>query len=219
MKREKEFVKKINNTKGFIPFGGHGTKVGQGNLSKIPKPISKPNIEKKQLVKNVTNLEEIEGIYTQQYERNISYTNLSKATESSNKNNVMGFKDFISEKNSFTIDSKIPIFEKINNNSIKFPGIGVKVGGTSKISKLIELNNNNNEENKENVDLNMGMGMSFFEYRKYGQKSMNTNNNERCKNESICYRGENEGMFQEIFCPIHGKQIVKLNNSQIQFSN
>ena len=216
MKREKEIVKRINNSNGFIPFGGHGTKVGQGNLSKIPKPLSNPNIESKQIVKKVkkvSNVEEkINGIVTQQYERNVSYTNLGQTTENSNKNNIVGFKDFIPEKNNFAIDSKIPIFEKINNDSIKFPGIGVKVGGTSKISKLIEFNNN---ENKENMDLNMGMGISFSEYRNYEQNYIKTDNNEKCNEESLFYRGENEGMFEEIFCPIHGKKIVRLNNFQI----
>ena len=221
IKREKEIVKKINNNKGFIPFGGHGTRVGHGNLSKIPKPISNPNIENKQIVKKVKNYsnveERIEGIVTQKYERNVSFTNLSQTTESSNKNNVHEFKDFMPEKNSFAINSEIPIFEKINNDSLKFPGIGVKVGGTSTTSKLIELNNNN--ENKENMNLNMGMGISFSEYRKYEQKSIKTDNNEKCNEESLCYRGENEGMFEEIFCPIHGRQIVSLKNPQMQFSN
>ena len=221
MKKEKEIVKKVNNSKSFIPFSGQGTKVGQGNLPKIPKPISYHKIGNKQIIKNVKNVsnteENIEGTVTQKYERNISYTNISQTTESSNKNNAMGFKDFIPEKNSFTIDSKIPIFEKINNDSLKFPGIGVKVGGTSKRSKLIELNNNN--EDKENINSNIGMGMemgmSFSEYRKYVQKSIKTDNNEKCNEEGLCYKGENEGIFQEIFCPIHGRQIVKLNNSQI----
>ena len=214
IKREKEIVKKINNSNGFIPFSGHGTKVGQGNLSKIPKPIFNPNFENKQIVKkekNSCNVEEKkEGIMTQKYERNVSFTNLSQINESSNKNNAKEFKGFIPEKNSFVINSEISIFEKINNDSLKFPGIGTKVGGTSKISKLIELNNNN--ENKENINLNMGMGMSYSEYRKYEQKYIKTDNNEKCNEESLCYRGENEGIFEEIFCPIHGKQIVSLNN-------
>ena len=146
MKREKEIMKNINNTKGFIPFEGHDIKVGQRNLSKIPKQLTHPNVENERIVKNVKNInnveEKLEGTISQKYKRNVSYTNLSQTTESSNKNNVMGFKDFIPEKNSFAIDSKIPIFEKIYNDSLKFPSIGVKVVGTSKISKLIELNNN-----------------------------------------------------------------------------
>ena len=53
-------MKKINNTKGFIPFDGRGTKVGQRNLSKIPKPTSYFNIENKQIVKNVKNISNVE---------------------------------------------------------------------------------------------------------------------------------------------------------------
>ena len=84
---------------------------------------------------------------------------------------------FMPEKNSFEIDSKIPIFEKINNDFLKFPDILLKVGGNSKISKLIELNNYNKD--KEKLNLNIGMVITFSEYRKYEQKSIKTDNNEK----------------------------------------
>lgn len=39
------------------------------------------------------------------------------------------------------------------------------------------------------------------------------NVNEKCKGESICYNGEQSEKFKEIFCPVHGKRIIKMNNS------
>ena len=69
------------------------------------------------------------------------------------------------------------------------------------------------------MNLNIRMGQSFSEYRKYGQKQIKIDNNEKCNEERLFYREENKGMFNEIFYPFHGRQIVKLDNSQIYFSN
>jgi hypothetical protein len=54
--------------------------------------------------------------------------------------------------------------------------------------------------------------MSYSEYRKYEQKINKTDHNEKCYEERLCYRGEDEGMFREIICPVHGRQIIKLSN-------
>ena len=35
---------------------------------------------------------------------------------------------------------------------------------------------------------------------------------EKCYEENLCYRGENEGMFKEIFCPVHGRQLIRVTD-------
>ena len=54
--------------------------------------------------------------------------------------------------------------------------------------------------------------MSYSEYRKYEQKIKKTESNQKCYEERLCYRGEDEGMFREIICPVHGRRIIKLSN-------
>ena len=178
--------------KGYIPFGGHGTKVGQGSLiSQIPKPMVNPYTK---------NTLETEEIITTKIEKNVSYTNLSQTTDSSSKTNIKSLND-LKENKSLSNINNVGNYKKIRSNSKKFPGKGVRVGGTD-ISELkkVELNSKTNT------------GMSYSEYRKYEQKINKTDHNEKCYEERLCYRGEDEGMFREIICPVHGRQIIKLSN-------
>ena len=188
--KQKQVIRKPK--KGYIPFGGNGTKVGEGSLiSKIPRPMTNTYIKSTQ---------ETEEIITKKIERNTSYTNLSQTTESSSKTNIKSLND-LKENKSFSRLSNYGNLEKVRNNSKKFPGKGVRVGGTD----IAEL---------KNIELNSEAhtGKSYSEYRKYEQKINKTAQNEKCYEERLCYRGEDEGMFREIICPVHGRQIIKLSN-------
>ena len=189
--KQKKVIQK--QKKGYIPFGGHGTKVGQGSLiSKIPRPMTHD------IIKNTIETEEI---ITTKIEKNTSYTNLSHTTDSSSKTNVKSLNDLKENDKNFSNINNVGNYKKIRNNPKKFPGKGVRVGGTD-ISELkkVELNSKTNT------------GMSYSEYRKYEQKINKTDHNEKCYEERLCYRGEDEGMFREIICPVHGRQIIKLSD-------
>ena len=194
MPRTKQVIRKPQ--KGYIPFGGHGTKVGQGSLAgQIPRPIPKP------YTPHIKNTLETEEIITQKVERNTSYTNLSQTTQNTNKSNIRNMKDLMENK-SFAQLSNFGDYKKIKNDLKKFPGKGVKVGG-SDISEL-------KAKVDENTDINSGI--YYAEYRKYEQKISKNDHNEKCYEERLCYRGENEGMFREIICPVHGRQIIRMTN-------
>ncbi len=189
--KQKQVIRK--SKKGYIPFGGHGTVVGQGSLtSKIPRP----NINSS-YIKNTLETEEI---ITKKVERNNSYSNLSQTTESSSKTNVRNINN-LKENKSFAQLPNYGNYKKVKNNSKKFPGKGVMVGGSDiSETKKIEINSEINS------------GMSYSEYRKYEQKIKKTESNQKCYEERLCYRGEDEGMFREIICPVHGRRIIKLSN-------
>ena len=35
---------------------------------------------------------------------------------------------------------------------------------------------------------------------------------EKVLEENLCYRGENEGIYKEIFCPVHGRQLIRVTD-------
>ena len=176
-----------NSNKGYIPFGGHGTKVGQGSLvGKIPKPTQKPSY-----VRNLKNFEE--NAISKKYERNNSYTNLSHTTESSSQVNTKIVND--SNKENVSLNQ---VTKEFKANPKIFPGIGVRVGGSNEIYN-----------DGLNTDL---VSVSFSEYTKYKQKNKKDENNEKCNEASLCYRGDQDEMFKEVMCPIHGKRMVKMHN-------
>ena len=37
-------------------------------------------------------------------------------------------------------------------------------------------------------------------------------NYERRHEENLCYRDENDVMFREIFCPVHGRQLISIED-------
>ena len=172
--------------KGYIPFSGHGTKVGQGSLvGKIPKPATKPS--------NVKNLRDFEeAIFSKKYERKNSYTNLSHTTESSSHTNNKSINDSRVENKSFTqLKKEFKINPKI------FPGKGFRVGGLNKIY---------------NEGLNNDFSVSYSEYIKYEQKNNKNKNNKKCNETSLCYNGDKDRMLREVICPIHGKRMIKIKN-------
>ena len=38
------------------------------------------------------------------------------------------------------------------------------------------------------------------------------NDYEKTLEENLCYRGENEGMYKEIFCPVHGRRLIRIDD-------
>ena len=179
--------------KGYIPFGGHGTRVGQGPLGQIPKPIPKP------LEGNKLNSQEEK--LTQRIEKKVSFT---KITENTNRNNIKSLSDLkeggftrkVQGNKSFSKLSSYNNNKKVKNISKKFPGKGTMVG-SSELDKINGLNSD----------------LTIIENNEIKICETEPNVNEKCKGESICYNGEQSEKFKEIFCPVHGKRIIKMNNS------
>ena len=190
-----------NPKKGYIPFGGHGTRVGQGPIGQIPKPIHKA------LEGDLTKQQEKQ--FSQRIERNTSYITIH---ESTNKSNIKTLSDFneggvtrkIKGNKSFSKLSSYESHKSENNSSKKFPGKGTVVG-SSELDKNNEINSDLVTENTENT---------IIESNKIELKTCETDNNiiyEECRGESFCINGQNE-MFKEIFCPVHGRRIIRVNN-------
>ena len=201
------------SNKGYIPFGGHGTRVGQGPLGgQIPLPITN----------SVINKEEV--ISTQRCERKTTITNISQTikTQTSNRNNsksnikslndikdikqrrVVGTKNSSNSTNTSSL-SKITKF----NNKAKFPGKGTQVGSSS----LTE----------------MGLSADFSSYSQYSNYEHTINQsevteenhftreekkeNEKCNEEKFCVKGEEkedekEKCNEQTFC-FEGKEDKK----------
>ena len=185
--------------KGYIPFGGHGTRVGQGPLggqTSIPIPNS------------VTNQEET--ISTQRCEKKTTITNITQTTNTNtSKSNITSLNDIKQRRvygnNSSSSLSKIT---KFNNNS-KFPGKGTQVGSSS----LSEIG--------LSTDLT---GMSSSQYSNYEHTINQTEVNEeshfsreeqkeseKCNEETFCVQGKEEKKEkcnEETFC-VQGKEDTK----------
>ena len=231
--------------KGYIPFGGKGTKVG-GSPVHIPRPsynrnkIPKPSEERYSSIR---------------VERNTSYTettNRSSANISSNYNNYStinsntrsmrdvqrGNARSVANNNNARRNINTRNYQKssrqtrkVQNYDNRFPGKGTRVGSSSingiNRSELISEQNNN---------------ISYAEYKKYEQNMENQDNllipgkrseNQKCfeqslcfqgeqndmqrdykqvVEENLCYRGENEGLYKEILCPVHGRQLIRITD-------
>ena len=181
--------------KGYIPFGGHGIKVGQGSLGQIPRPIPKPYIN---------NIEKQEEVVSHKIEKNTSYTNISETKINNSNNNIRNINDLkqgnLQGNKSY---SQLPNFSNYNiikKNPKKFPGKGVRVGGSTQMERKIGLNSD------------YSSGMSYSEYTKYEQRFEQVEDKENICSENIIHKEEKEGMIKEIICPVHGKQIVRMRN-------
>ena len=193
--------------KGYIPFAGHGIRVGQGPLGgQIPRPIPDP----------VTKQEE-EVEVSERHEKKTSITNISKTTQTAHtqhnsrhnsKSNIKSLNDIkqgsVQENKSYSHFSSMSNIK--NNDSIKFPGKGVKVGSSS----LTEIG----------LTSDLVSGTSYSEYTKYEEtvnqtevneklkEECHSNNiekktNEKCNEETFCYNTEEEKKEkcnQETFC-------------------
>ena len=241
----KQQVKQYEN-KGYIPFGGHGTKVGGAPIH-IPRPnnthrnrIPKPNEDRYSSIRVERNTS-----YTEASQRssgnitqNVNNYNYNYSTINNNsRSNIRSMRDFqrppssnsVSNNNSNRrINSRKKMqrtTKTIETYDNKFPGKGTRVGssGINKSELISEMNNN----------------IEYVEYKKFEQDKMDIleisgkkNENVKCFEqslcfqaeqngmqngyekkieESLCYRGENEGMFREVYCPVHGRRLVKID--------
>ena len=239
----KQQVKQYEN-KGYIPFGGRGTKVGGAPVN-IPRPnnthrirIPKPNEERYSSIRVERNTSYTET--SQRSSGNISrnINNNFSTINNNSRSNIRGMRDYKSPSSNATnnnnsINSRRNINKKnykrttktIETYDNKFPGKGIRVGssGINKAELISEMNNN----------------IAYIEYKKFEQDKMDIleisgkkNENVKCFEqslcfqaeqngmqngyekkieESLCYRGENEGMFREVYCPVHGRRLVKID--------
>ena len=241
----KQQVKQYEN-KGYIPFGGHGTKVGGAPIH-IPRPnnthrnrIPKPNEDRYSSIRVERNTS-----YTEASQRssgnitqNVNNYNYNYSTINNNsRSNIRSMRDFqrppssnsVSNNNSNRrINSRKKMqrtTKTIETYDNKFPGKGTRVGssGINKSELISEMNNN----------------IEYVEYKKFEQDKMDMleisgkknenvkcfeqslcfqaeqngmqNSYEKTVEENLCYRGENEGMFKEIFCPVHGRRLIRID--------
>ena len=238
----KQQVKQYEN-KGYIPFGGRGTKVGGAPVN-IPRPnnthrirIPKPNEERYSSIRVERNTSYTET--SQRSSGNISrnINNNYSTINNNSRSNIRGMRDYKSPSSNATNNNSINSRRNINKKNYKrttktietydnkFPGKGIRVGssGINKAELISEMNNN----------------IAYIEYKKFEQDKMDIleisgkkNENVKCFEqslcfqaeqngmqngyekkieESLCYRGENEGMFREVYCPVHGRRLVKID--------
>ena len=241
----KQQVKQYEN-KGYIPFGGHGTKVGGAPIH-IPRPnnthrnrIPKPNEDRYSSIR---------------VERNTSYTETSQRSSgnitqhvnsynystinNNSRSNIRSMRDFQRPPSSNGVRNNNNS-KRINSNSRKkvqrntktietydnrFPGKGTRVGssGINKSELISEMNNNIEyveykkfEQDKMDILEISGKkneNVKCFEQSLFFQAEQNgmQNSYEKTLEENLCYRGENEGMFKEIFCPVHGRRLIRID--------
>jgi hypothetical protein len=238
----KQQVKQYEN-KGYIPFGGRGTRVGGAPVN-IPRPnnthrirIPKPNEERYSSIRVERNTSYTET--SQRSSGNISrnINNNYSTINNNSRSNIRGMRDYKSPSSNATNNNSINSRRNINKKNYKrttktietydnkFPGKGIRVGssGINKAELISEMNNN----------------IAYIEYKKFEQDKMDIleisgkkNENVKCfeqslcfqaeqngmqngyekkLEESLCYRGENEGMFREVYCPVHGRRLVKID--------
>ncbi len=226
--------------KGYIPFGGKGYRVGGApvqiprpnnninNRNRIPKP----NEEKY----NSFHMER-NSSYTEISQRSSNNLNNYNTIINSNNSNIRGMRDFqrksgntrsnpnirrnISASN-HQRHSKNKI--KIDDNVNKFPGRGVRVGSSGiNRSELISEQNNSityaqyKKFEKDNMDVleisgKKNENIKCFEQSLFYQGEQNgiQSGFEKGFEENLCDREEKEGVFKEIFCPVHGRQLIRI---------
>ena len=241
----KQQVKQYEN-KGYIPFGGHGTKVGGAPIH-IPRPnnthrnrIPKPNEDRYSSIRVERNTS-----YTEASQRssgnitqNVNNYNYNYSTINNNsRSNIRSMRDFqrppssnsVSNNNSNRrINSRKKMqrtTKTIKTYDNKFPGKGTRVGssGINKSELISEMNNNIEyveykkfEQDKMDILEISGKkneNVKCFEQSLCFQAEQNgmQNSYEKTVEENLCYRGENEGMFKEIFCPVHGRRLIRID--------
>ena len=152
--------------------------------------------------------------------RDFQRTNVNKC----NDNRINSRKKINNTKNYQRTQKNIT---KIQNYDNKFPGKGTRVGcsGINR-SELISESNNNisyaqyKKFEKENMDILEVPGKKNENIRCFeqslcfqGEQNGMQKSFEETIEEDLCYRGENEEIFKEIFCPMHGRQIIRIADS------
>ena len=222
-----------NEKKGYIPFGGKGYRVG-GDPIQVPRPnnrnkIPKPNEDRYSSIHIERN-----SSYTEITQRS-SGNNSNYFNTLSTNSNVQSMKDL---KRTINTNKSLPNIHRNNQripktktrtrkNSVnKFPGKGTRVGSSGiNRSELISENNNNiayaeyKKFEKDNMDMleipaknneiiKCSEQSLFFQ----GEQNGMDYNYERRHEENLCYRDENDVMFREIFCPVHGRQLISIED-------
>ena len=241
----KQQVKQYEN-KGYIPFGGHGTKVGGAPIH-IPRPnnthrnrIPKPNEDRYSSIRVERNTS-----YTEASQRssgnitqNVNNYNYNYSTINNNsRSNIRSMRDFQRPPSSNSVGNnnsnrRINSRKKMQRTTKtietydnKFPGKGTRVGssGINKSELISEMNNNIEyveykkfEQDKMDILEISGKkneNVKCFEQSLCFQAEQNgmQNSYEKTVEENLCYRGENEGMFKEIFCPVHGRRLIRID--------
>ena len=204
-KRTLPLSRKAEIPKGYIPFSGQGFRVG-GNISK-QKPMTKISVG--YIQKPSENYQQYKGYSyrkIESIEKNKSYNNLFQSNISSVNNNLRNTRSL---KNDYSLDNKrfIPLTNYRNTefNSPRFPGKGTRVGTSGLVEKV-------------GLDSGSGQGssVSYSEYRKYEQTANQPGsyyikkNNYHTEENIEYHKGhENIGMYKEVFCPVHGRQLIR----------
>ena len=241
----KQQVKQYEN-KGYIPFGGHGTKVGGAPIhiprpnnthrNRIPKPIEDRYSSIR--VERNTSYTEASQRSSGNITQNVNNCNYNYSTINNNsRSNIRSMRDFqrppssnsVSNNNSNRrINSRKKMqrtTKTIETYDNKFPGKGTRVGssGINKSELISEMNNNIEyveykkfEQDKMDILEISGKkneNVKCFEQSLCFQAEQNgmQNSYEKTVEENLCYRGENEGMFKEIFCPVHGRRLIRID--------
>ena len=246
--RTQQVKKQVNQyeNKGYIPFGGHGTRVGGAPIH-IPRPhnthrnrIPKPTEDRYSSIRVERNTS-----YTETSQRSstniIQNSNNFSTLNNNSRSNITGMHDIqrpssnnINKSNASSrrnINTKnyqrtAKHNQKIEINDNKFPGKGTRVGssGINKSELISEMNNNIEyieykkfEEDKMDILEISGKkneNIKCFEQSLCFQAEQNgmQNDYEKTLEENLCYRGEREGMYKEIFCPVHGRRLIRIDD-------
>ena len=168
-----------------------------------------------------------------------NFSNYSTLNNTSNTSNIHGLKN-VQKSSSITNNNKPRPRRNINSKNYqrpqinkiiekkeyKFPGKGVRVGSSNiNKSELITEKNNNlsyaeyKKFEKDNMDILEISGkkkeiVKCFEQSLCFQGEQNgiDKSFEKRLEENLCYRPDNEELFKEIFCPVHGRQLIRVSD-------
>ena len=211
----------VKPKKGYIPFAGHGTRVGQGPLGgQIPRPIPNSIINKEEVVSKISERKTSFSKISQTTHTTNSKVTIQKYTQNTNKHNskknIRSINDInqtsIHGNKSFSHLSNLSNSSKIKNDSNKFPGEGIAVGSSS-LAKL-GLNSESGMPYSEYIKTEQTINQTEIKEKyiednqsdKLGQKT-----NEKCNEETYCYKTEEEKKEkckEETFC-VEGKEDKK----------
>ena len=228
--------------KGYIPFGGKGYKVGgapvqiprpNNNRSRIPKP----NEDRYSSIRVERTTSYTETSHRSSGNMSHNFNNYSTLNNTSNIHGLNNVQKSSSNTNNNkprprrNINSKnyqrpTQVNKKIEKKENKFPGKGIRVGssGINKSELISEMNNNityaeYKKFEPDNMDVLEISGkkneiVKCFEQSLCFQGEQNgiDRSFEKRLEENLCFRPENEELFKEIFCPVHGRQLIRVSD-------
>ena len=208
-KRTLPLQRNTEKKKSYIQSSGQGFKV-TGNISN-PKPMDE--ISGGYIIKNSENFQRYKEYSSQKIEtieKKISYSISSQSNISSVNSN---FKNIRSLKNNYSRGNKsfapLTNYSHFEFYSPKFPGKGTRVGGSGLVKKV------GLDFGSDSVS-GSGQSVSYSEYKKYEQRTnpqgnnfINSNNYSTEENLDYHKNHEKVEKCREVFCPIHGKQLIR----------